>query len=47
MGSQFVGIYLVVYSPETKGSFSLEEKSQKTKAVCSVGRTNYGSLRNV
>ena len=43
----YICIYLVVYGPETKGGFGLEEKSQKTKAVCGLGRTNYGGLRNV
>ena len=29
------------------GGFSLEENSQKTRVVCGLGRTNYGSLQNV
>ena len=40
----YILIYLAVYGPETKGGFGLEGK---TKAVCGVGRTNYGGLRNV
>ena len=40
-------IYLAVYCPEIIGGFDLEEKGQKTKAVCGLGRTNYGGLRNV
>ena len=47
----YIHIYLVVYGPEIIGSLGLEEKSQniknKTKAVCGLGRTNYGGLRNV
>ena len=30
-----------------KTSFGLEEKSQKTKTVCGLGRTNSDGLRNV
>ena len=37
----------MVYGPEIIGSFGLEEKSQKPKAVCGLGRTNYGGLGNV
>ena len=43
----YICIYLVVYSPEIFGGFGLEEKSEKTKAVCSLGGTNCGGLRNV
>ena len=46
-GGGYIRIYLAVQGPETKGGFGLEEKSQKTKAVCDLGRTNYGGLRNV
>lgn len=34
----------MVYGPEIIGDFGLEEK---TKAVCWLGRTNYGGLWNV
>ena len=46
---RYILIYLAVYGPEIIDGFGLEtEKSKiKTKAVCSLGRTNYGSLRNV
>ena len=44
---RYIRIYLAVYGPEIIGGFGLEEKSQKTKAVCGLGRTNYGGLRNV
>ena len=37
-------IYLAAYGPENKGGFGLEKR---TKTVCGLGRTNYGSLRNV
>ena len=30
----YIGIYLAVYGPEMIGGFGLEEKRQKTKAVC-------------
>ena len=30
----YISIYLAVYDPEITGGFGLEEKSQKTKAVC-------------
>ena len=43
----YIRIYLAVYGPEIIGSFGLEGKSQKTKAVCGLGRINYGGLRNV
>ena len=43
----YIHIYLAVYGPEIIGGFSLEEKGQKTKVVCSLGRTNYGGLQNV
>ena len=36
----YIRIYLVVYGPEIIGGFGLEEKSQKVKAVCGLGRTN-------
>ena len=38
----YIRIYLAVYVPEFEiiGGFGLEEKSQKTKAVCGQGRTN-------
>ena len=36
---------LVVNCPETKGDFRLEEKTN-LKAVCGLGRTNYGGLQN-
>ena len=39
-----VRIYLAVYGPKIIGGFGLEEI---TKAVCGLGRTNYGSLRSV
>ena len=39
--------YLAVYGPEIIGGFGLEEKSQKAKYVCGLGRRNYGGLRNV
>ena len=39
-----IRIYLVAYGPEIKGDFALEGK---TEAVCGLGRTNYGGLRNV
>ena len=42
----YIRIYLAVYDPEIIGGFGLEEKGQKTKAVCGLGRTNYGGLRN-
>ena len=39
----YIRIYLAVYGPEIIGGFGLEEKSrQKKKAVCGLGRTNYG-----
>ena len=40
----YIRIYLAVYGPENKGGFGLEGKK---KAVCGVGRTNYGGLRKV
>ena len=40
----YIRICLAVYGPEIIGGFGLEEK---TKAVCGLGRTNYGGLRNV
>ena len=40
----YIGIYLAVYCPETKGGFGLEEK---VKVFCSLGRTKCGVLRNV
>ena len=43
----YIRIYLAVYGPEIIGGFGFEEKSNKTKAVCGLRRTNYGSLRNV
>ena len=43
----YIRIYLAVYGPEIIGGFSLEENSQKTKAVGGLGRTNYGGLRNL
>ena len=43
----YIRIYLAVYGPEIIGGFGLEEKSQKAKTVCDLGRTNYGGLRNV
>ena len=44
----YIRIYLTVYGPEIIiGGFGLEEKSQKRKAVCGQGRTNYGGLWNV
>ena len=45
----YIHIFLVVYDPEIIGGFILEEKSKKkkTKAVCSLERTNYGSFQNV
>ena len=43
----YIRIYLTVYGPDIIGGFGLEEKSQKTKAVCGLGRTNYGGLWNV
>ena len=43
----YIRIYLAVYGPEIIGCFSLEEKSQKIKVVCGLGRTYYGGLRNV
>ena len=42
--SGYIRIYLAVYVPEDKGGFGLEEK---TKAICGLGKTNYGSLWNV
>ena len=44
---RYIRIYLAVYRTEIIGGFGLEEKSQKTKAVCGLGRTKYGGLRNV
>ena len=43
----YILIYLAVYGPEIIGGFVVEEKCQKTKAVCGPRRTNYGGLRNV
>ena len=43
----YIRIYLAVYGPGIIGGFSLEEKSQITKEVCGLGKTNYGGLRNV
>ena len=40
----YIHIYLAVYDPEIIGGFGLEGKP---KAVCGLGRTNYGGLRNV
>ena len=42
-----VGFYRAVYGPEIIGAFGLEDKKRETKVVCSLGRTNYGGLRNV
>ena len=44
---RYIRIDLAVYGPEIFGGFGLEEKRQQTKAVCGLGRTNYGGLRNV
>ena len=44
---RYIHISLAFYGPEIIGGFGLEEKSQKTKVVCGLGRTNYGSLQNV
>ena len=39
----YIRVYQAVYGPEIIGGFGLKEKSrQKTKAVCGLGRTNYG-----
>ena len=43
----YIHIYLAVYGPEIIGGFGLEEKSQKTKAVCSLLEEDFYSLRNV
>ena len=43
----YIRIYLAVYGPEIIGDFGLEENSQKTKALCGLGRINYGGLWNV
>ena len=43
----YIRICLAVYGSEIIGGLGVEEKSQKTKAVCVLGRTNYGGLRNV
>ena len=44
----YIRIYLAVYGPEIIGGFGLEEKSrEKTKAIYSLGRTDYGGLLNV
>ena len=40
-GTVNIRIYLAVYGPEIIGGFGLDEKGQKTKAVCGLGRTNY------
>ena len=40
----YIHTYQAIYGPENKGSFCLEEK---TKAVCILGRINYGGLWNV
>ena len=40
----YIRIYLVVYGPENKGDFGFEGKP---KAICGLGRTNYGGLWNV
>ena len=47
LAGRYIHIYLAVYSPEIIGGFGFEEKSQKMKAVCSLGRKNYGGLWNV
>ena len=46
-GYGYIRIYLAVYGQEIIGAFGLKEKSQNTKAVCGLGRTNYGGLRNL
>ena len=44
----YIRIYLAVYGSEIIGGCGFEgKKSQKTKAVCGLGRKNYGRLRNV
>ena len=43
----YICIYQAVYGPEIIGGFGLEEKRPKSKAVCSLGRANYGGLQNV
>ena len=40
----YISFYLAVYGPEIIGGFGLEGE---TKAVCGLGRTNYGGLQNV
>ena len=44
---RYIRIYLAVDGPEIISGYGLEEKSQKRKAFCFLGRTNYGGLRNV
>ena len=35
----YIRIYQAVYGPEIIVGFGLEEKSQKTKAICCLGKT--------